>query len=421
MTFLWIAILLFFAKVGSFVDRFGQPVVLGELMIGVVLGNLGLLGVHWFEPIVHDEIIRFLAELGVVILLFQIGLESHIGKMRKVGVASALVGIVGVVLPFVLGTYVVGPWLLPELSMNAYLFLGASLTATSVGITARVFKDLGKLQLKEAQIVLGAAVIDDVLGLVILAVVSAIVTVGAVSIGMIGIILAKAILFLVGAILVGHLLAPWIGAVFAKLQSSEGMKFAVAIILCLVFAYLAEHIGLAPIIGAFAAGLILEHVHFRDFKDPTIVDDIRGALKDHQEKNETISYIEEVIDDHSDRHVEDLIEPVAYLLVPLFFVVTGMEVSLAVLGDRSVLWVALAISAIAIVGKYVAGWCAGRGVDRNLIGIGMVPRGEVGLIFASIGKGLGVISDELFSVIIIMVIITTFVTPPILSRVLKRA
>jgi len=421
MTFLWIATLLFFAKVGSLADRIGQPVVLGELLIGVVLGNLALVGIHWFEPIVHDEIIRFLAELGVVILLFQIGLESHVSQMRRVGVASAMVGIVGVVFPFVLGTYLVGPWLLPGLSMSAYLFLGASLTATSVGITARVFKDLGRLQLKEAQIVLGAAVIDDVLGLVILAVISAIVTVGAVSFGMVSIILAKAVLFLVGAILVSHLLAPWIGAGFARLQSSEGMKFAVAIMFCLLLAYLAEHIGLAPIIGAFAAGLVLDHVHFRDFKDPTIVEDLRTALKDHHERNETISYIEEVIDDHSDRHVEDLIEPVAYLLVPLFFVLTGMEVSLAALGDRSILLVALAISLVAIGGKYIAGWFAGRGVNRNLIGFGMVPRGEVGLIFASIGKGLGVISDEVFSVIIIMVIVTTFVTPPILSRILKRA
>ncbi len=420
-TFMWIAIILLFAKIGGLVEKVGQPAVLGELVIGVILGNLALIGIHWFEPVMHNDIIKFLAELGVVILLFQIGLESNIAQMKKVGMASFLVAIVGVVLPFVLGTYVVGPWLMPGLEMNAYLFLGAALTATSVGITARVFKDLGKLQIPEAQIVLGAAVIDDVLGLIILAVVSAIVTVGAVSAGMIGIILAKSILFLVGSIVIGQLLAPWIGAGFAKIQTGIGMKFTLAIIICLVFAYLAQMIGLAPIIGAFAAGLILDPVHFRYFKDPKVVADVKEALEKMDAKDETIEKVEHAIEEHSHRHIEDLIEPVAYLLVPLFFVITGMGVSLSVLGDTSVLLVALVISIIAIVGKYVAGLFAGKGVNKHLIGFGMVPRGEVGLIFASIGKGLGVVSDELFSVIIIMVIITTLVTPPILSKMLKKA
>ena len=175
-TFLWIAVILIIAKTSSFIERIGQPPVLGELIAGVVVGNLALLGINVFEPIKRDPIIAFLAELGVVILLFQIGLESNIQKMRAVGMRAFLVAIVGVIAPFILGTYVAGPLLLPSLNFNAYLFLGATLTATSVGITARVFRDLGKLQTKEAQIVLGAAVIDDVLGLVILGVISAIFT-----------------------------------------------------------------------------------------------------------------------------------------------------------------------------------------------------------------------------------------------------
>jgi Kef-type K+ transport system membrane component KefB len=417
LTFLWIAIILIVAKVSSLVEKVGQPSVLGELVIGVLLGNLGLLGIHTFEPILHDTIITFLAELGVVILLFQIGLESNIQEMKKVGVNAFLVAIIGVVAPFILGTYLVGPWLMPGLDMNSYLFLGAALTATSVGITARVFKDLGKLQMREAQIVLGAAVIDDVLGLIILAVVSAIATVGAVSMGMISIIVAKAVLFLVGAIVVGQLLAKSLGKAFSKIHAGVGMKFTLAIAFCLIFAWAAQQIGLAPIIGAFAAGLILDPVHFKYFKDAKVVRDVKNAMK--EEGEDVKKKLQDALEPHSHRHIEDLIEPVAFLLVPIFFVVTGMSVNLATFADTSVLLVALGVTATAFVGKYIAGFAAGN-VNKAIVGFGMVPRGEVGLIFASIGKGLGVISDELFSVIVIMVIVTTLAAPPILNSLIKK-
>ncbi|MEX2054547.1 MAG: cation:proton antiporter, partial [Candidatus Andersenbacteria bacterium] len=323
-TFLWIAIILLFAKFSSLVERFGQPSVLGELLVGVVLGNLALLGIHFFEPIKHDEIIAFLAELGVVILLFQIGLESNIQKLKAVGGRALLVATIGVVAPFVLGTYVVGPWLLPGLDNTAYLFLGAALTATSVGITARVFRDLGKLQEPEAQIVLGAAVLDDVMGLIILAVVSAIATVGSVSLGAVGGITAKSILFLVGAIVAGQLVAPQLGRLFSRVHSGAGMKFTLAISFGLLFAWLASLIGLAPIIGAFAAGLVLDPVHFRYFKGPRLIDDIRVLGGNQPQMQQVLQTAES----HSHHHIDELIEPLAYFLVPIFFVVTGMAVQL---------------------------------------------------------------------------------------------
>lgn len=376
-----------FAKLGGLVEKFGQPAVLGELVIGVVIGNLALLGLHAFEPILHNEIIKFLSELGVVVLFFQIGLESNITQMRKVGTTSLLVAIVGVVAPFVLGTYVVGPWFMPGLDSIAYLFLGVALTATSVGITARVFKDLGKLQLPEAQIVLGAAVIDDILGLIILAVVSAIAIVGAVSIGVIGIISGKAILFLIGAVVLGQLIAPILGKAFAKIQTGIGMKFTLAIVICLLFAFLAQLIGLAAIVGAFAAGLILDPVHFKYFKDPKVVSDIREAMDKVDAKGKIIDEVNEAISHHAERHIEDLIEPLAYFLVPIFFVLTGMEVNLSVLGDLNVVMVALAISVVAVLGKLIAGLAAGK-VNKWLVGFGMVPRGEVGLILPQLEKDL---------------------------------
>jgi Kef-type K+ transport system membrane component KefB len=418
LTFLWIAVILLLAKISSLVEKVGQPSVLGELVIGVIAGNLFLLGIDIFEPIKHDNIITFLAELGVVILLFQIGLESNLREMKSVGMKAFLVAIVGVVAPFVMGTYLVGPLLMPGLSTHAYLFLGATLTATSVGITARVFKDLGKLHIPEAQIVLGAAVIDDILGLIILAVISAMVTVGAVSMGMISMIVAKAVIFLVGSIVIGQLMAPWLSKVFSKIQTGSGMKFSLAIIFGLSLAYLAQYIGLAPIVGAFAAGLVLDPMHFKFFRKPEMVEDVEKAIEN--ESSSIKEKVGKVLDHHSHKHIEDLIEPLGNFLVPIFFVMTGMSVKLETMFNLQILIVALGLTVAAFIGKLMAGIFAGKGNNKWLVGFGMVPRGEVGLIFAMIGKNLGVVNDEIFSIIVIMVILTTLLTPPILTVILKK-
>lgn len=417
VTLLWLAIILLVAKLSSLVERFKQPAVLGELLVGVLLGNLALIGLTVFEPIKHNEVIAFLAELGVVILLFQIGLESNIQKLRAVGVRALLVAIVGVAVPFVLGAYVVGPWLLPGLSTNAYLFLGAALTATSVGITARVFKDLNVLHRPEAQIVLGAAVIDDVFGLIILAIVSAIATVGAISFGTVAAISAKAILFLVGAIIIGQLLAPRLGQLLSRVHSGAGMKLTLALSFGLIVAWLASFLGLAPIVGAFAAGLVLDPVHFKNFQPSTMISHLRRQIQKLGSTEQ--QQLTAVLDEHADRHVDELLEPVAHVLVPIFFVVTGMNVRLETLFNPTIVLTALGITVVAFLGKLVTGLVAGK-VNKSIVGWGMVPRGEVGLIFAAIGQQLGVISDDIFSVIVIMVILTTLVTPVVLTWLLRR-
>lgn len=417
-TLMWLGFVLLFAMLGRFIEKAKQPSVLGELLIGVVLGNLGLIGISFFEPIKSDIFVSFLAELGVIILLFQVGLESNLTEMKKVGLRAALVAVVGVVVPFVLGTWVIGPWLLPELSTNAYLFLGAALTATSVGITARVFKDFGKLQMKEAQIVLGAAVIDDVLGLIILAVISAIVTLGAVGFGVISWIIAKAILFLVGSILIGKLSAPFISQFFSRINTGVGAKITLAIVFALFYSAVAGLIGLAPIVGAFAAGLILDPVHFKYFKKPKAALDLEeeGKLLGEVER----SRFQKTADRYTEKHIEELLEPIGHFIVPVFFVFTGISVNLLTLFDPKILLVALVITAVAFFGKYVSGLVAGKGINKNIVGFGMVPRGEVGLIFATIGMGLGVLTDELFSMIVIMVIFTTLLVPPILAYFLRK-
>ncbi len=422
IVFLFLAIIVLASKIGGLVEKIGQPPVLGELIVGIILGNLALFGWHFFEAIKHNEFVAFLSELGVVILLFQIGLESNITQMRKVGLRAFLVAVCGVVAPFVLG-YALGPIFFPGQGVNTYLFIGATLTATSVGITARVFKDLKKLQTKEAQVVLGAAVIDDVIGLLILAVVSAVVAVGSVSFGQIGLISAKAILFLVGAIVVGSLLAPQLGKYLSKIHSGIGMKVGLALSFCLTFAYLAGLVGLAPIVGAFAAGLVLDPVHFRWFKNTTFAERLRELSTDQDCNPEFKEKLEKEIDHHQHRHVEELIEDIAHFLVPIFFVYTGMQVDLQTFLDPQVLLIALAVTIIAFIGKLFSavGVLGGKEkFNKAVIGVGMIPRGEVGLIFASVGAALGVVTPAIYSVIVIMVILSTLIPPFILTSLLKK-
>jgi len=394
-----LAVILAGAKLGGdLVERLGQPAVLGELLVGIALGNLHLIGLNGLEAIKTDPGLDVLARLGVLILLFEVGIESTVGEMLQVGMRALVVAVLGVVAPWILG-WGVGALVLPHHSIYVHVFLGATLTATSVGITARVLRDLGRSKTAEARIILGAAVIDDVLGLVILAVVGSTIaaanTGGSMSFGAVALIVAKATAFLFGSLWLGLRLFPRVLRISARLRG-QGVLLATALVFCFLVAWLASAIGLAPIVGAYAAGLILERVHWRDFT----------------EKGE-----------HS---LEDLVRPIGSFLVPVFFVLTGMRVDLSAFGHANVLGLAGLLTVAAVLGKQL---CAlgglGTSLDRLTIGIGMIPRGEVGLIFASIGLGLSVkgeaiIDAPIYSAVVIMVMLTTLVTPPLLKWSLGR-
>ncbi|OFV93497.1 MAG: sodium:proton exchanger [Acidobacteria bacterium RIFCSPLOWO2_02_FULL_61_28] len=395
-----LAVILLAAKFGGhFATRIGQPAVLGELVAGVILGNLALLGFSGLDYLKEDAAVDMLSRIGVIILLFEVGLESTVGQMLKVGLSSLLVATFGVIVPFALG-WGVGAVLLPESSVYVHVFLGATLTATSVGITARVLQDLGKSQSSEARVILGAAVIDDVQGLVILAVVSGIITAadqgGALSSAAIGFILAKATVFLVGSLAVGVHVSPRLFSLASRLQT-RGVLLAVGLSFCFVLAWLASAIGLAPIVGAFAAGLILEDLHYRDFVS-------RG--------------------EHT---LEELIQPISSFLVPVFFVLMGLRTNLASFAQPGVLGLAAALCVFAVIGKLACSLgVLGPGVDRLSVGLGMIPRGEVGLIFANIGLTLHVggepiVDQNVFAAVVVMVIVTTMIAPPLLQWSMSRS
>lgn len=387
------AIILFAAKFGGILcERLNIPAVVGELMVGIVIGNVGLVGLDsaLLGQLKTSELFHTLSEVGIILLLFLVGLESNLQRFIKSGAPAFITAVTGVVAPFLL---IMGGWyLMPFDHENTIqqVFLAATVTATSVGITARVLKDLGRVASAEGQVILGAAVIDDVLGLLILAVVSALAQGAHVDVATVAWISAKAVLFLGGSALVGHFVLPRI-IVFTGNFDSGGLMGAIAFATCFLFSYLASLVGLAPIVGAFTAGLILDDVHFKRFQDAR------------------------------DYSLEQLVKPVTDLFVPIFFVLMGMKVDLAAFSSIGIIEGALILTALAVAGKICAGIFLGRSpIDKLAVGLGMIPRGEVGLIFAAIGSSLGVVNAEEYAMIIFMVMATTLITPPVLQWRLKK-
>jgi Kef-type K+ transport system membrane component KefB len=431
--------LLFVALLGRFSARkLGLPSVLGELTIGIIAGNLAYTygfdlmlllreGPHIFDTIqqfLHDatlgnEVCNTLVDArgrqvlsilggpsgneylqiahtvdvfsryGVIFLLFLVGLETNIEEMRQVGRDSLMVAFIGVALPFLLG--VAATYLLAsQVSFHTALFLGAALGATSVGITVRVLEDLQQSQSRLAHTILGAAVFDDILGLLMLATVTGIVVSGGIEMGHIAKVVLLALLFLGGAVFLGPFILRFIIRLMRQLDLIEAKMF-VSYLFVMVLAWLANLSGLATIIGAFTAGLILKDAYFV-----------------HWGPHEKHAY-----------SIRDLIMPLEVILVPIFFVLMGIQVKLETFLDWQVVSLAAGLLVAAIAGKLACGLGASRGSNRWAIGLGMLPRGEVGLIFAAIGKGLGVVDDALFSSLVLVVIITTLLSPPLLKIALK--
>ena len=398
--FIAIALIIGAAKLfGDLFDRLGLPSVLGELTAGILLGNLHLSGWHGLDFIATDGHLGSLAELGVVLLLFQVGLESNLHQMARVGGTAFSVATIGVIVPMALG-YGLHAALVPDVSWHVHLFIGAVLSATSVGITARVFKDLGRIDSPTGRVVLGAAVIDDVLGLVVLAVVAGVVK-GAQTgtpIDLLGItlIVIKAVGFLGAAIIFGRPVSRHLYRAAGALRV-RGVLLAATLAFCFAVAYLANLVGLAPIVGAFAAGLVLDELVYRDLAT------------------------------REDRPLETQIAPLGELLTPIFFVMTGAQVDLAAFANLDALALAGALTAAAVIGKQACALVANaKGVDRLSVGLGMIPRGEVGLIFAATGSrlfldGHAVIGATTYAAIVLMVMFTSIVTPPLLAWSLRRA
>jgi Kef-type K+ transport system membrane component KefB len=425
-----------FAILGRYIARrLNQPSVLGELLMGVVIGNLlyyygfqliillregtstfdivstmlrgsslteavtavipnpqyakqaisALSSSHGAEYLKIAYVVDVFSRYGVIFLLFIVGLESSIEELKHTGRDSFLVALIGVVAPMILGfgmTFI----LMPEVSYQVALFIGATLSATSIGITASVLAEMKKLHTREAKTILGAAMLDDVLGLILLAVVSSIVVSGAVNIFVVARIIVSSLIFFIGSLLLGPFILVKSVHFFRFLEPWEAKLF-ISFLFLMFLSWLASVLHLATIIGAFTAGVIIHDNYFK-------------TVENNPKTSRTIYH---------------LLSPLESILAPMFFILIGIQVKLENFCHGRVLVWALGLLFAAVLGKLISGLGASSKDNRLLIGIGMLPRGEVGLIFASVGQTLGVISDELFSAVVLMVVVTTFIAPPLLK------
>lgn len=363
---------------GEAAARVGQPAVLGELLAGMLVGGSAL---GWIEP---TETLKLLGEVGIILLMFEVGLESDLRTFLHVARSATAVAVVGMVIPFLLGY---GLSLGLHLSQLQALFIGVTLTPTSVAIPARVLSELGKLNTAESNILLGAAVVDDILALVALSVIVDLVESGQVSWLHAGESAGLALLFLGVAVAIGIKYAHWFSRLINQMIT-RGRLIVAAVTFAMLLGYAAAGLHLAPLVGAFAAGLVL-------------------ARTEHH------------------AHIEERIKPVADIFVPIFFVLVGATVDLRYLNPfDSQNWSSLALAAglfvVATAGKFVSGWAAtGPDLNRTAIGVGMVPRGEVVLIFASLGLSRGIIGQGVFGAVLLVILGTTVLAPIALQHVYK--
>ena len=385
-----IAIILLAGKIGEEVARrLGGPGVTGELLMGIFLGNVWLFsGWRFFDFLREMEFLKVLGDFGAIVILLTVGLHTDLRAMLRVGLSSFLVAVGGVFAPAGLG-FLVGYFMLPESPLETKLFLAITLCATSVAIKLRVLDELNMLDTTEGRIIIGAAIVDDVITLLLLGMVSGIAISGKVSFVSLGITggISLAFLFTVGIL---SLKFNWAFGDFVTRKLPEGLKIAIVAVTCLVLAFLAESIGLHIIVGAFGAGLLLQNVKLRDSEG-----------KEH--------------------NIDWLVRVAYWILVPILFVRVGAQAEIESFFNLEIVFVGLAITGAAILGKMFCSVCVvERGVNRLAIGIAMIPRLEVALIIAAIGKSLGVLSDALFSSVVVMVVITALVSPPLLKMVLLR-
>jgi Kef-type K+ transport system membrane component KefB len=433
--------ILAFAVIGRVLARrLGQPTVLGELLMGILLGNVAwYLGVDLITvlregPRVFDivdltlagspidvvaesifgsekaqEIVRIItgpnggqvmqvahvvdvfSRYGIIFMLFMVGLQTDIGEMRVVGADSIRVALLGVAAPVGLGFATI-TLLRPDMSFNSHLFVAATLAATSIGITAAVLKDMGRGQSREGHIIVGAAVGDDILGLILLAVVSGIIVSGSVNVAEVATVIVVSSLFLIAAAALGPVIVRFAASILSRLDIVEAKMFT-SYLFVMLLAWMANLAGLATIIGAFAAGIILHDSYFREHNDGS--------------KGRVIS-------------IRELIMPLEVILVPIFFILVGIQVKLETFFSWPVVTLSAGLLVVAIVGKLLSGIGAFGSKGKWIVGVGMVPRGEVGLVFATIGRTLGVIDDAVFAAIALMVIVTTVIAPPWLKFLVGR-
>jgi len=390
---LWLAAIFAAGRIALWLTPKPYSPALFEIVGGIVIGNLGLLGMSFFEPMKQSGVLHALSLIAVSFLLFQVGLESTIVQMWRLGPRALRVALTGITATFLLGLLVC-PYLIPGLKRSVYTFIAAALTATSVGISARILKDAGRIRERGPQIVIGAAVIDDIVGLVFLVLATALISPGEADPSAVAASIARVLALIAGALLIGRFASHLVPRLLSRVARRSNGTLITALLFFAAFGLGFFALGLSPIIGCFIGGLVLERKRFRG-KDPETLE---------REWVQT----------------ERVVGVVGKILIPLFFVMTGISMDLVAASAPRALTAALGLTAVAVAGKLACGLAAGKGASGKIVGVGMVPRGEVQLIYAGTGLTLGVLPTSVYSSLIIVVLLTTLLAPIALMRILRR-
>jgi len=388
----WLAAILAAGKIALWVTPKPYSPAVFEILGGVFIGNLGLLGVSFFEPMKQSGVLNTLSLIAVSFLLFQVGLESTIVQMWRLGPRALSVALTGIGATFLLGILVC-PYLFPGMEGRVYVFLAAALTATSVGISARILKDFGRTGDRGARIVIGAAVIDDIVGLVLLVFTTTLIRPDAAGPSSIAASVTRVLVLIAGALLIGRLASHLIPRLLNRVAGRSNGTLITALLFFATFGLAFFALGLPPIIGSFIGGLVLERNRFRG-KEPERLE---------------FEWMQ----------TERIVGRLGKILIPVFFVMTGVSTDLSGLFAPRTLTAAFGLTAVAVAGKLACGLAAGRGATGRIVGAGMVPRGEVQLIYAGTGLALGVLSADVYSSLVIVVLLTTILAPIALMRILR--
>lgn len=415
--YLWLALSILMSRGLSIVKKIGLPVVTSEILAGIVLGHLYLFGITTFIGMNHNEIIQFLSEIGAMILMFEIGLETQIKDISNKLVSGMKIALFGTVLTFS-GGYYLSEFFYPGMTTDSRILLGVITAATATGISAKVFKDLKLLATREVKLVLTASLIDEVLSILCFAIVSGVLIAGNVEIETLITITAKITVFFLLSITLGTRLTPLLTRLSVKIHAGISMKIGLLFFICTLYTWLASVLGVAPVIGAFIAGLVIDPEHFKNFSQAKFLRELKLIANRTSDENAKAQILKTVHGQET-RSLDELIKPLSNIFVPIFFTYIGLIFKISDLTKPRVVLFAISLLVISLIGRIISGYSEKEKLNKLLVGLGMTPIGEAGLIFAVTGHQLGIINNDIMSAIVLAVVLITIITPTLIKISLK--
>ncbi len=417
--YLWLVIFILMSRSLSFVKKIGLPIAIGEILTGIILGQLSVFGINLFAPIEHNTVIQFLAELGSIILMFEIGLESKFSDLKKNFRRGIKLAILGSILTFS-GGFMLSWLLIKDQNLLLNLLIGVICAATATGISARIFKDMGLLRTKEVKIILVSSILDELISIICFGIISVMLITQNFGIADISLSLAQALLFFVFAAVFGRWITPLITTWSTKIHAGINMKVGVLLIICFFFSWLAHVLGLAFVVGAFIAGLILDEVYFKTFSKANFFIHLRN-LTTQVPDTKLRKQLNNVIDLQEGKTIKELLKPISHLFVPIFFINIGMMLNISSLLNLKTFALTISLILISFFGRILSGYLVReKNINNLILGLGLTPIGEAGLIFTAFGRDIGIIDGNVLSAIVSAVVISSIITPILIKFSVKK-